>query len=302
MSGRAGGGGRAVRRGAERDLRAARRRAAGDGGHARARVPHPPAPAAAGPRAGGGRRDLRRAVARGRQPHHGLDRGAAGADRPGRGLRDPVPGPLRRAACAPAPGTGADERARPGGGRGRGRRGRRPHDRHRRGRHRGRASSCCCSRRCRWCAASALLLVLGHRRRAGLRALSPASRRWCASRRGSAARSMPFAGAARRLAALAAHPRLEAARERMADRAWRALGVRPVPPAPGAGRRAGGGRGGTRAGHPERGGVRRAAARAPGPPGAARRERAAGRHRRVRRDRRDGARRRHHPARGARAG
>ena len=42
---------------------------------------------------------LRRAVARGRQPDDGLDRGAAGADRPGGGLRDPVPGALRRAAA-----------------------------------------------------------------------------------------------------------------------------------------------------------------------------------------------------------
>ena len=99
--GRAGGGRGARRRGPERDLRAARRGAAPDGGHARARLPHAAAAAAAGARAGRGGDDLRRAVARRRQPHDGVDRGAAGADRPGGGLRDPVPGALRRGARAP---------------------------------------------------------------------------------------------------------------------------------------------------------------------------------------------------------
>ena len=60
--------------------------------------------------------DLRRAVAGGRQPDDGLDRGAARADRPGGGLRDPVPGPLRR-------GRATARGATPGGGRGRGGRG-----------------------------------------------------------------------------------------------------------------------------------------------------------------------------------
>ena len=42
--------------------------------------------------------------------------------------------------------------------------------------------------------------------------------------RGATPRRKPFAGVRERLAGVAAHPRLEAARERMADRAWRALG------------------------------------------------------------------------------
>ena len=63
------------------------RRAARDGRHARARVPHPAAAAAARARAGGGRADLRRVLARRRQPDDGVDRGAAGADRPGGRLR-----------------------------------------------------------------------------------------------------------------------------------------------------------------------------------------------------------------------
>ena len=49
----------------------------------------------------------------GGEPHDGLDRGAARADRPGGGLRDPVPGPLRR-------GRGARRPRACGGGRGRG--------------------------------------------------------------------------------------------------------------------------------------------------------------------------------------
>ena len=42
--------------------------------------------------------------------------------------------------------------------------------------------------------------------------------------RGGEPRRMPFAGMRSRIAGAAAHPRFEAARERMADRAWRALG------------------------------------------------------------------------------
>ena len=57
----------------------------------------------------------------------GLDRGAAGAARPGRRLRDPVPGARRAARCRRSP----PRRWRAAS-----------------------ASSCCCSRRCRWCAGS----------------------------------------------------------------------------------------------------------------------------------------------------
>ena len=78
-----------------------------------------PAAAASGACARRGGHDLRRAVARGRQPHDGVDRGAARADRPGGGLRDPVPGPLRR-------GRGTRRPRACGGGRGRGR----PDDHH----------------------------------------------------------------------------------------------------------------------------------------------------------------------------
>ena len=121
---RAGGGGGARRRRAALDLHPARSGAAADGGHAGARVPLAPAAAAAGARARRGGHDLRRAVARRRQPHDGVDRGAARADRPGGGLRDPVPGPLRRGRGARRPRAG-------GGGRGRGR----PDDHHGRPRH-----------------------------------------------------------------------------------------------------------------------------------------------------------------------
>ena len=48
------------------------------------------------------RADLRRAVPGRRQPHDGVDRGAARADRPRGGLRDPVPRPLRRGATRAA--------------------------------------------------------------------------------------------------------------------------------------------------------------------------------------------------------
>ena len=95
---RAGGDRGPRRRRAELDLRAARRGAAADGGHARARLPLSPAVAAARARTGGRRDDLRRVVARRRQPHDGVDRGPARADRARRRLRDPVPGALRRGA------------------------------------------------------------------------------------------------------------------------------------------------------------------------------------------------------------
>ena len=110
---RAGGERGARRRRAGLDLRPARRGAAGDGGDAGAGVPDPAAAAAAGARAGRGRDHLRGAVAGRREPDDGLDRGAAGADRPGGGLRDPVPRPLRRERTRTA------DRARGGrGGRG----------------------------------------------------------------------------------------------------------------------------------------------------------------------------------------
>ena len=57
---------------------------AGDGGDAGARLPQPPAPAAAGDRAGRGGAHLRRDGAGRRLADDGLDRGAAGADRPRR--------------------------------------------------------------------------------------------------------------------------------------------------------------------------------------------------------------------------
>ena len=82
--------------GAARDLRPARGGAARDGGDARAGVQ--------GTRCGCCRWRSRwrrpalafgAAGAGGRQAHDGVGRGAAGADRPGGGLRDPVPGALR---------------------------------------------------------------------------------------------------------------------------------------------------------------------------------------------------------------
>src|SRR5205814_1894166 len=67
-------------------------RGRGHGRGPRARLPGAPAarPAAGGARGGGDR--VRRARAVRRAADHGLDRGAAGAARPRRGLRDPVPG------------------------------------------------------------------------------------------------------------------------------------------------------------------------------------------------------------------
>ena len=249
------------RRGAELDLRAARRGAAADGGHAGARLPHAAAAAAAGARAGRRGDDVRRPVAGGRQPDDGLDRGAAGADRPGGGLRDPVPGPLRRAAQrARGPAGGA-----PSGG-GRGRRGAR-----RRARRSSppaspppSASSCCCCRRCRWCAASApcscsgIGLALACALCAGFAALV---------RFGGAARPRRADGAAARCArgsrAVRRHPRVDerprVARRPLLAHARRALcrgRSRVLGDRPGGG----GGRPGAR--HPERGRLRRARARA----------------------------------------
>ena len=74
----------------ELDARAARRRAARHGRDARARLPRPSAAAAAGDRARRRGGDVRRAVARRRVADDGLDRRAAGADRPRGRLRDPV--------------------------------------------------------------------------------------------------------------------------------------------------------------------------------------------------------------------
>ena len=164
------------------------------------------------------------------------------------------------------------------------------------------ASSCCCCRRSRWCAASARCSCSASGSRWCARS-APASPRWFASaaRRARAAEGAPAPAAARALAALGRHHASAGRpREWLADRAWRALG-------PGALAAA---RGcwpiglavavvGLAAGHPERGRVRRARARAPGPPGAEGRERAPGGDRRLGRDRRDRARRRHHrPGRG----
>ena len=196
------------------DLRAARRRAAGHGGHAGARVPHPPAAAAARAGAGRGRAHVRRAVARRRQPDDGLDRRAPGADRARGGLLDPVPGALRRAARARR--TILERRPRP-----------RPRPAARRSSRRGSpprsASWCCCCRRFRWCAASARCWWSGSGWRWPARS-APASRRWCAS-----GAPRPLARRCRapraRLASVAAHPRVADAREWLATRAWQALGV-----------------------------------------------------------------------------
>ena len=133
--------------------------------------------------------DLRRAVARRRQPDDGVDRGAAGADRPGGGLRDPVPGALRR-------GRARAETARASGWR---RGGRRADDRHRRPRDRHRLPGAAAVagpdgarlRRCCWCSGSCSRWAARS---------APASRRSCASRRAS---RRPPRTAARVLARLA---------------------------------------------------------------------------------------------------
>ena len=128
-----------------RDPAAAARRGARDGGHARAGLQRAPPPAAAGARRARHGAHLRRPGARGGAADDGLDRRAAGARGPVGRLRDPVPGARRREPspspaiprpASPAPRRTARPRSRP-----------RPRPARRR-------SSCCCSRRCRWCAAS----------------------------------------------------------------------------------------------------------------------------------------------------
>ena len=168
-------GDRPRRRGAELDLRAARRPPAGDGGHADARVPHPRGCGCCRWRWRLRRRgdDLRRAVARRPRADDGVDRRAAGADRPGGGLRDPAAGPLRRGARARGSTREAAARRRPPRGA--------PDDRGRGARHRGRLPG-----------AAAVAGPDGarlraardrrHRAGAGVRAHAPASRRSRASR------------------------------------------------------------------------------------------------------------------------
>ena len=254
-----------LRRGAALDLRAAGSRAAGDGGHARTGLPHPAALAAAGARAGGGGHDLRRPVAHRRQPDHGLDRRAAGADRAGRGLRDPVPGALRRGA-RPLP-RGRSRRSRGPGGRGG-----RAHDRHGRPRHRGRLRG-----------AAALAGPDGARirRPAGARHRARAAVHAHGRLRGAdTLRVAPGAGHERAAAAVCPPARARGraslspahgAGARGARRP-RLAGARLLahPPTARARHRAPGG--GDRAGarHPERGGVGRARARSARPAGAAR--------------------------------
>ena len=112
-----------------------------DGGRAGARLPAAAAARAAGGRARRGRADVRADGAGRRAADDGVDRGAAGAARARRRLRDPVPGADRGP---------ADRRAAP-----RARRAWRCRRSRRRRSRRPPASSCCCSRRCRWCAGSA---------------------------------------------------------------------------------------------------------------------------------------------------
>ena len=162
-------------------------------------------------------------------------------------------------------------------------------------------SWCCCSRRSRWCAASACCSCWASRSR------------WPAPRgrlRGAGAvRRRPPRAESPLAACASGWPRLAPTRVwRPHASGWpdrclasrsacslarprRVLAVGLAVAVLGLGAR-----------HPERGGVRRPAARAPGPPGAARRGRAPGRHRRVGRDRRGGAGGRHHPARRCCAG
>ena len=98
--GRAGAGGRSDRRAGGLDAAAAARRGGRDGAGAGAAVPRAAAAAAAGDRAGRVRDRVRRAVAAGAAADDGVDRGAAGAARARRRLRDPVPGAAsRRCAC-----------------------------------------------------------------------------------------------------------------------------------------------------------------------------------------------------------
>ena len=111
---------------------------AGDGDRAGAGLPQPAAAVAAADRARRRGDHVRGDVARGRAADDGVDRGAAGPARARGRLRDPVPG---------AGAGDADRRSGPRASRCR--RSRRPRS------PPGRASSSCCCRRCRWCAASA---------------------------------------------------------------------------------------------------------------------------------------------------
>ena len=82
------------------------------------------------------------------------------------------------------------------------------------------ASWCCCSRRCRWCAASACCSCSASWSRSCWRIVAGFAALVRFGGGGRAPRpSARAAGRARR------HPRCEAARERLAGRSWRALGV-----------------------------------------------------------------------------
>ena len=222
---RAGRGRSPGRRRAELDLRAAGSGAAADGGHTGARFPLAPAAAAAGACTGRGGHDVRRPLAGGREPHDGLDRGAACADRPRGGLRDPVPGQVRRAAPA---------RARPGPRRGsvgaaasgRVRRGerRRADDPHGGHRHSGRLPGAAAvagadGARLRHLLVLGIGLALACAIGAGFAALVRLG--------GAADRSAPTAAprTRERLAAVRRHPRVESGREWLANRSWRTLGL-----------------------------------------------------------------------------
>ena len=147
------------------------------------------------------------------------------------------------------------------------------------------ASSCSCSRPCPWCAASAPCSCSASGSRCCAPS-APASPRWFAS---AARPTRPARPADARGAGRAGAPPARGARARVAGRPLLArAGPGDLAAAPGAGRGPGGGRGGAGARHPERGGVRRPRARAPGPAGAQGRGRAPGGDRRVGRDRRDG--------------
>ena len=127
VSRRAGRHRRARRQRHRRDRRPADRRRRRDGARTPAAVQGPPAPAAAADRARRRRADVRRDGARRRRPHDGRRRRPAGADRPRRRLRDPVPVARRGAASE-----GHRGESRGAGSHTRGR----AHHRHRRPRHR----------------------------------------------------------------------------------------------------------------------------------------------------------------------
>ena len=142
-----------------------------------------------------------------------------------------------------------------------------------------------------------LLLVLGHRARAGLRAVRRLRCARALPRRPGRAEPVP----ARCPRVRAPRAPARARRGRVARRPLLAdAGSGALAPAARARDRARCGSGGPCARHAERGGLGRARAGAAGPPGTARRERAPGGDRRVRRDRRDRARRGHHRPRGDR--